>query len=72
MKKINILLIFLVLFISISAAYADGNFTSLQNEVNQESSSLVITQDYAFDSQTDKALENGVVVNKTNFEIDGK
>ncbi len=72
MKKVKIFLIFLILFISISAAYADGNFTTLKDKVNQESSSLVIDQDYAFDSQTDKALENGVVVNKTNFEIDGK
>ena len=72
MKKIKIFLILLVLFISISTAYADGNFTSLQNEVNKESSSLEITQDYAFDSKTDKDLSNGVIVNKTNYEIDGK
>lgn len=71
LKKIKIFLILLILFISISSVYADGNLTSLQDEVDDESSSLIITQDYAFDSQTDGDLKGGVVVNKTNYEIDG-
>ena len=72
MRKIKIFLILLVLFISISTVYADGNFTALQDKVNKESSTLVLDQDYSFDSQKDKALVDGVVVNKTNYEIDGK
>ncbi len=72
MKKIGLFLILLILFISIGCVYADGNLTSLQKEVNEESDSLILTQDYAFDSQTDNGLEEGVVVNKTNFVIDGK
>ena len=72
LRKIKIFLILLVLFISVSTVYADGNFTALQDKVNKESSTLVLDQDYSFDSQKDKAFVDGVVVNKTNYEIDGK
>ncbi|SDA64126.1 hypothetical protein [Methanobrevibacter millerae] len=47
MKKIGLFLILLILFISIGCVYADGNLTSLQKEVNEESDSLILTQDYA-------------------------
>ena len=44
--KYKILFIVLILFISVSAAYADGNFTSLQTEINNAGDSIEITQDY--------------------------
>ena len=44
MKKFKILLLLLVLFISVSASYAEGNFTSLQTEINNADNSIEITQ----------------------------
>ncbi|WP_407432089.1 C1 family peptidase [Methanobrevibacter sp.] len=71
MKIFKILFIVLVLFISVSAVYADGNFTSLQTEINNAGDSIEITQDYIYDNSTDFGLKNGILVNKTNFTING-
>ena len=71
MKKFKILFIFLVLFISVSAVHADGNFTSLQTEINNAGDSIEITGDYIYDNSTDFWLKNGIFVNKTDFTING-
>ncbi|MBE6511344.1 MAG: hypothetical protein E7Z74_08860 [Methanobrevibacter millerae] len=71
MKKFRILFIFLVLFISVSAVYADGNFSSLQTEINDAGNSIEITDDYIYDNSTDYLLNSGIVVNKTGFTING-
>ena len=60
MKKFKILFIFLVLFISVSAVHADGNFTSLQTEINNAGDSIEITRDYIYDNSTDFGLKNGI------------
>ncbi|WP_407431622.1 C1 family peptidase [Methanobrevibacter sp.] len=71
MKKFKILFIVLVLFISVSASYAEGNFTSLQTEINNADNSIEITQNYIYDNSTDYQLNNGITINKTNFYING-
>ena len=53
MKEIKIFLVLIVLFISIGAVSAEGNFTSLQNEINDSANTLEITQNYAYDNTTD-------------------
>nr|MCR5026287.1 hypothetical protein [Methanobrevibacter sp.] len=70
MKEIKIFLVLLVLFISISAVSAEGNFTSLQNEINASTGSISITQNYVYDNSTDN-LSNGILIDKTNFTIYG-
>ena len=69
MKKI-IFLSFL-LFISISTVSAEGNFTTLQTEIDSSTDILEITQDYIYDNSSDWQLNQGIVINKTNFTIDG-
>ena len=71
MKKFKILFLLSVLFISVSAVHADGNFTSLQTEINEVGKGIEITQDYIYDNSTDFGLKNGILVNKTNFTING-
>lgn len=71
MRNLKIFLLLLVLFISISSAYADGNFTDLQNKVDNSADTLDITQDYKFDSNGDADLEEGVLINKSNYVING-
>ena len=71
MKKILILSMLLVLFISISAVSAEGNFTSLQDEIDTSTDSIDLTQDYVYDNTTDYNLSGGIIVNKDNFVING-
>ena len=71
MKIINIFLVLLVLFISVSAVSAEGNFTALQNEINSSTSNIDITQDYIYDNGTDYGLNCGILINKSDFTIDG-
>ena len=71
MKKIMIFLVMLLLFISIGAVSADGNFTALNNEINSSTDSIEITQDYVFDNSTDKDIGSGIPINKDNFTING-
>ena len=71
MNKIKIFLILIVLFISISAVSAEGNFTALQNEINTSEDSIEITQDYTYDNIADNGLENGILINKSDFTING-
>jgi len=69
--KIKIFLILLVLFISISAVSAEGNFTALQEEINSSTHSLEIKHDYKYDNVTDSKINDGISINKTNFVING-
>ena len=71
MKKIKIFLILLVLFISISTVSAEGNFTSLQEEIDSSTDSIDITQDYAYDNETDYEYIGGIVIEKNDFTING-
>lgn len=71
MKKFNILFIFLVMFFSLGAVYADGNFTDLQREINNAESSIEITQNYIYENSSDYGLHEGIIVNKSNFTING-
>ena len=72
MKKINYFLILLVLFISISAVSAeDGNFTSLQRDIQLSTDSIELTQNYVYDNSTDSELKNGIFINEDNFVVNG-
>ena len=71
MKIIKILLVLTVLFISISAVSAEGNFTALQNEINSSGDSIDIKNDYVYDNATDYSYNEGILVNKSNFTING-
>ena len=71
MNKLKIFLVIIVLFISISAVSAEGNFTSLQTDISNSENSIDITQDYTYDDKIDNKLETGIVINKTNFVING-
>ncbi|MBR6024094.1 MAG: hypothetical protein IK044_03910 [Methanobrevibacter sp.] len=71
MKAIKILLVLIVLFISISAVSAEGNYTALQDEIDTSTDSIEITDDYVYDDSTDYELGDGIVINKTDFTIYG-
>ena len=71
MKVIKILLVIAVLFISISAVSAEGNFTALQKEIDSSTDSIEITQDYVYDNSTDYELDSGILINKSDFTING-
>ena len=71
MKAIKILLVLIVLFISISAVSAEGNYTALQDEIDTSTDSIEITDDYVYDDSTDYELSGGIVINKTDFTIYG-
>ncbi|MBR5954832.1 MAG: right-handed parallel beta-helix repeat-containing protein [Methanobrevibacter sp.] len=71
MNKIKIFLILAILFLSISAVSAEGNFTALQNEIDSSDNSIDIQQDYKYDSTADNGLESGILINKSNFIING-
>ena len=62
MKIIKILLVLTVLFISISAVSAEGNFTALQNEINSSGDSIDIKNDYVYDNATDYSYNEGISV----------
>ncbi|WP_407416360.1 C1 family peptidase [Methanobrevibacter sp.] len=71
MKKIKILLVLTVLFISISAVSAEGNFTALQDEINLSTECVEITQDYVYNNETDANISYGITIEKNDFTING-
>ncbi len=71
MKIIKILLVLAILFISLSAVSAEGNFTALQDEIDSSTDFLDITQDYVYDNSTDYELIKGIEINKNDFTING-
>lgn len=49
-----------------------GNFSSLQKIINDDETGTVeLNQNYAFDSENDSSLINGIIINK-NITLDGK
>ena len=71
MKIIKILLVLAILFISIGAVSAEGNFTALYEEIESSTNSIEITQDYVYDNSTDYELTYGIFINKSDFTING-
>ena len=70
-RTIKIFLVLLILFISISAVSAEGNFTALQDEIELSTESIDINQDYVYDNGTDYELNSGILINKSDFTING-
>ncbi len=72
MKKVKILLVLLVLFISISAVSAEGNFTALQNEIDSSvTGNINIMQNYTYDEDIDEDVDEGITINKDGVSING-
>ena len=71
MNKIKIFLILFVLLFSIGVVSAEGNFTALQDEIDASGDSMEITQDYVYDNTTDNSLKNGILIEKSDFTING-
>ena len=71
MKRIKLLLALIFLFISISAVSAEGNFTALQDDINSSTNSIDINQDYAYDNSSDYILNSGILINKSDFTVNG-
>ena len=68
----NYFLILLVLFISVSTVSAeDGNFTSLQTDIETSIGSIELTQNYVYENSTDSAVKNGILINEDNFVVNG-
>ena len=62
----------MVFFISLSAvSAADGNFTSLQTEIENSADSIELTQNYVYDNASDSELINGITIAKSNFVVEG-
>ena len=70
MKRIFILMIFVLFFISLSCVCASGNYTALQNEIDNSGNYLELNQDYAYDKScdTDRYCIN---IDKENFTLNG-
>ena len=71
LKKLIFLLIVVLLFISIGAVSAEGNFTSLKNDIDSNPKSVDLTQDYVYDNNTDDQLSLGIVIDKDDFVVNG-
>ena len=71
MNAIKTFLILLVLLLSVSAVSAEGNFTALQEEIDSSADSIEITQNYIYDNSSDYELNEGILINKSDFTING-
>ena len=71
MNKLMILFVIFLFFISVGIVSAEGNFTALQGEIESSIDHIEITQDYTYDNTTDYKLNNGILINKTEFTING-
>ncbi|WP_409199629.1 beta strand repeat-containing protein [Methanobrevibacter sp. DSM 116169] len=65
------LLFFIMLVFSVSLVSAEGNFTSLQNQITNANEGIIINQNYTYSESNDNTLKEGVIINKDNFVIDG-
>lgn len=70
-KKILIIFSLFFILISISAVSAEGNFTDLNNDINNGESIIEINKDYKFDEKSDGNFNNGIYLNKSNITING-
>jgi predicted outer membrane repeat protein len=68
--KISLFLIILVLSIGLVSA-EEGNFNSLQTDIDQAENEIILNNDYKYNSTTDNDYINGININKNNFVIDG-
>ena len=72
-KRLVVLLCFILFIFSISCVSAENTtFSSLQTEINEASSSIELTHDYIYDNSTDWQLNQGILINKSDFILDGK
>ena len=72
-KRLLVLLCFILFIFSISCVSAENTtFSSLQTEINEASSSIELTHDYIYDNSTDWQLNQGILINKSDFILDGK
>ena len=69
MKKFKFYLIILVLFISISTVPAEGNFTALDDAIENSSNSIEITQDYKYDNSADEFIICGIAIANNDFTV---
>ena len=69
-QNMKIILTFLIVaYISITAASA-ATFTDLEQEINSASGTLILSDNYTYDSSVDIKLRNGITIDK-NLIIDG-
>ena len=71
LKKITILILAILFIISIGTVSAAGNFTSLDDDIDDSDDSIELTQDYIFDNSTDDDYYDGVEIEKVNFALNG-
>ena len=71
LNKLKIFLVLILLFFSSGAVSAEGNFTQLQQEIDAGTNSIELTQDYKYDNESDADLRTGVLINKSNFVVNG-
>lgn len=69
---ILISIIFFVLFIFTSTAYADRSFTDLNTTINNNTTidNITLNQNYTYNSSSDENFTNGILINRT-ITIDG-
>ena len=71
MKKILVFLALFLVFVSIGAVSAEGNFTDLKTGIDASTDTLEITQNYVYDNTSDDELNEGIIINKNNYMING-
>lgn len=71
LNKFKIFLILVILFASITAVSAEGNYSSLYNVIDSSQNSCELTQDYAYNDTTDDDLKSGIMIQKDNFVLNG-
>jgi len=71
-KLIKILLLFIVLSFSLGlVSAADEDFTALQDDINNAGDILILDKNYIYNHTKDSSLQNGVIINKNDFVLDG-
>ena len=69
-QKLKIIAVFLVIvYMSITAASA-GTFTDLNQMINEATTTLILSEDYTYDSSIDSSFNNGIIINK-DLTIEG-
>jgi predicted outer membrane repeat protein len=71
-KILKILIVIFVLLLGINTVSAEGNFTDLQNTIDNNQNNVDLDKDYTFNNNVDTAYVDGVTVNYDNYVLDGK
>jgi len=71
-RILKILIVIFVLLLGINTVSAEGNFTDLQNTINNNQNNVDLDKDYKFNNNIDTAYVDGVKVNYDNYVLDGK